>query len=118
MTTANTSSAVRPPAMNKEVPVFVEADVVAAPVFAVKDGVGGTYVLVDSGADAEVVEGSVVRMVDPAATTLPHIRFEYTDAGSSVRIIQLSVASMSHRDPRYNISGLQRQLLRSEGALM
>lgn len=45
---ANASFAVPLPIMNKELPLLVKADVVAAPVFAVEDGVGGTYVLVGS----------------------------------------------------------------------
>lgn len=122
MTTATTMAIVSfadlPPIMNKEVAVLVEADVVAAPVFAVEDGVRGTYVLVGSEVDAEVVDGSEVRVDDPVAPTLPHIRFEYTDAGSRVCMRHLSLPSISHRDPRYNMSALQRQLLRSENVLL
>lgn len=99
-------------------PLFTEADVAVVLVLAIGDGVGGTYVLVGFEMEAELVDRSEVRLVDLVAETLAQYRFEYTDAGASVFIRQLSLASMSHLDPRYNISVLQRQLLRLVGTLL
>lgn len=71
--TATASFADLPPIILKVEPSLTEVDVVTAPVLAVEDGIGGTYVLVGSKADAEVVDRSEVRLVDSVATTLPQI---------------------------------------------